>query len=178
MIRNIVPALALFAVMAGGGIAQAGELPIGDPMEKNGMELQGIFLQAVMMEPATAGQEPEKTDIHLEIDIVTLKGNENGFAAGSWVPYLGVYYMMTKTGSDWTSKGHLHGMVAADGPHYGANVKLDGPGEYTVTFHIQPPSVNGFKRHFDKETGVGPWWKPFDYSGSFIFAGTGKKGSY
>ena len=32
--------------------------------------------------------------------------------------------------------------------------------------------------HYDKETGVGPWWKPFDYKGSFVFAGTGKKGNY
>ncbi len=69
-------------------------------------------------------------------------------------------------------------MVASDGPHYGANLALDGPGEYTVTFHIRPPEDNGLLRHFDRETGVAPWWKPFSYEGRFVFAGTGKKGGY
>lgn len=33
-------------------------------------------------------------------------------------------------------------------------------------------------RHVDKETGIGPWWNPFAYEGSFVFAGTGRKGAY
>jgi len=33
-------------------------------------------------------------------------------------------------------------------------------------------------RHTDKETGVGPWWKPVDFHGDFKFVGTGKKGGY
>lgn len=174
MITNCVPAAALLLSVP----ALAGEQPAGDPIERNGMEIAGIFLQAVKMEPAMAGQEAEAADIHLEADIVALPGNENGFAAGAWVPYLDVKYTLTRKGSDWRSTGTLFPMVASDGPHYGANVKLDGPGEYHVTFDIAPPSANGFLRHFDKETGVGPWWKPFTYNGDFIFAGAGKKGGY
>lgn len=178
MLRNCISGVALLAFAAAAGSAQAGEQPAGEPLEIHGMEVQGIFLQAVKMEPAMPGQEPENTDIHLEADIVALAGNENGFAAGAWVPYLKIHYKLAKKGSDWKSHGHFHAMVAADGPHYGSNVKLDGPGEYQVTFHIEPPSANGFMRHFDKETGVGKWWDAFDYNGSFVYAGTGKKGGY
>jgi uncharacterized protein involved in high-affinity Fe2+ transport len=31
-------------------------------------------------------------------------------------------------------------MVASDGPHYGANIKMMGVGNYKVTYHIEPPS--------------------------------------
>jgi len=174
IILTCILGLTLFTSAA----AQAGEQPAGDPIERHGMEIAGIFLQAVKMEPEMAGQEAETTDIHLEADVVALPGNENGFAAGGWVPYLAIDYTLTRKGSDWSSNGHLHPMVASDGPHYGANVKLDGPGEYHVAFNIAPPSGNGFMRHFDKETGVSPWWEPFTYDGDFIFAGAGKKGAY
>ncbi|MDP6351276.1 MAG: iron transporter [Alphaproteobacteria bacterium] len=158
--------------------ALSAEQPAGEPMEKNGLEIKGVFLQAVMMEPAMTGQEAEATDIHLEADIVALPDNDNGFVAGAWVPYLDIDYRLTSQSGDWSHAGSLHAMVASDGPHYGANVKLDGPGEYTVTFHIRPPSVHGLMRHIDKETGVGPWWEPFTYEGSFIFVGAGKKADY
>jgi uncharacterized protein involved in high-affinity Fe2+ transport len=69
-------------------------------------------------------------------------------------------------------------MVANDGPHYGANVKLDGPGKYKLSYHVQPPPYQGFYRHTDKETGVGEWWTPFDIEWDFSYAGTGKKGAY
>lgn len=158
--------------------ALAGEQPAGERAERNGMEIRGVFLQAVLMEPAMHGQEAEASDIHLEADIAALPGNENGFEAGAWVPYLDIDYRLARKRSEWTAAGKLHPMVASDGPHYGANVKLDGPGEYTVAFDIRPPSVKGFLRHIDKETGVAPWWEPFTYEGSFVFAGTGKKGEY
>ena len=72
-------------------------------------------------------------------------------------------------------------MVASDGPHYGDNVKLQGPGKYTLTLTISPPGANPhahFGRHTDKETGVGPWFEPFKVSYDFAFAGIGKKGGY
>lgn len=171
-------AVAALVLTLGAGAALAAEQPAGEPIEINGMQVRGVFLQAVEMEPPMPGQEASKTDIHLEADIVGIKGNENGFGAGAWIPYLRVSYELKKDGSSWTAKGTLDPMVASDGPHYGANVKLDGPGNYKVKFNIQPPSPHGFMRHTDKETGVGAWWKPFDYEGSFVFAGTGKKGGY
>ena len=70
-------------------------------------------------------------------------------------------------------------MVANDGPHYGDNVKLAGPGKYRLTVSIAPPGeAQHFGRHVDKETGVGPWFKPFQVTQEFTFAGTGKKGAY
>ena len=72
-------------------------------------------------------------------------------------------------------------MVANDGPHYGDNVKLNGPGKYRVTFNIAPPSAftaANFGRHTDKETGVAEWWEAFDVSWEFPYAGIGKKGGY
>jgi uncharacterized protein involved in high-affinity Fe2+ transport len=35
-----------------------------------------------------------------------------------------------------------------------------------------------FGRHVDKETGVGPWFKPITLEYDFPFAGIGKKGGY
>lgn len=156
----------------------AGEMPAGEPVEVHGMKIAGIYLQSVEMEPAMPGQEAAKTDIHLEADIHAIKGNENGFGAGEWVPYLNIPYTLTKKGSGWKATGTLDPMVASDGPHYGANVKLDGPGQYQLAFTVKPPSGHHFMRHVDKETGVGPWWTPIEYTGSFKYVGTGKKGGY
>jgi uncharacterized protein involved in high-affinity Fe2+ transport len=157
--------------------ARAGEQPAGEPAEMNGMAIRGVFLQAVLMAPAVPGQEAEASDIHLEADIAALPGNAHGFEAGEWVPYLDIDYRLAKKGSEWTAAGKLTPMVASDGPHYGANVKMDGAGEYTVAFAIRPPT-DGFLRHVDRETGVAPWSEPFTYEGGFVFAGTGKKGGY
>jgi len=72
-------------------------------------------------------------------------------------------------------------MVASDGPHYGDNVKLFGPGKYRLTLTIIPPSKNQhahFGRHIDKETGVAPWFDTFTLQYDFVFVGIGKKGAY
>lgn len=113
-----------------------------------------------------------------EADIHAVKDNKNGFGPGDWIPYLGITYHLTKEGSAWTSFGAFMPMVANDGPHYGTNVKLDGPGKYRIVYHIMPPPYQGFYRHADKETGVGEWWAPIDVQWEFVYAGTGKKGAY
>ena len=75
--------------------------------------------------------------------------------------------------------GMLMPMVANDGPHYGDNVKLSGPGRYRLKLTVAPPGANShFGRHVDKETGVAEWFKPFDLIQDFTFAGIGKKGAY
>ncbi len=158
-------------------LASAAEFPIGKPVQRNGMEIGAVYLQPVMMEPMLPRMH-RSTDVHLEADIRAMKGNANGFGPGEWVPYLGISYQVSKLGSNWRSFGAFMPMVASDGPHYGANVKLDGPGKYTLTYHIAPPPYQGFYRHTDKETGVAPWWKPFDVSWEFTYIGTGKKGGY
>ncbi|MCY1372359.1 Fe2+ transport protein [compost metagenome] len=72
-------------------------------------------------------------------------------------------------------------MVASDGPHYGDNVKLDGPGQYRLTYRVAPPGRHpdhAFGRHTDKETGVASWFEPCELGYSFTYAGIGKKGGY
>ena len=57
-------------------------------------------------------------------------------------------------------------MNASDGPHYGANIKLDQAGDYTVTLAIHSPEENGWVLHVDPETGVeGRFWtQPIELS--------------
>lgn len=158
---------------------QAAEYPIGKPQQKNGMEVGAVYLQPVIMEPASQ-QAAIQTDVHLEADIMALEDNPNGFAPGVWIPYLTVDYSLQRKGSDKTISGTFMPMIASDGTHYGANVKLDGPGKYHLQYTIHPPTYNGkpFMRHVDRETGVGEWFQPFTLDYDFVYAGTGKKGGY
>ena len=97
------------------------------------------------------------------------------------MPYLGVKYEVTKIGSNDRISGDFMPMVANDGPHYGDNVKLKGPGKYRVKYTISPPSTDPhthFGRHTDRLTGVRPWFKPFGVEYEFTYVGIGKKGGY
>lgn len=157
------------------------EYPIGQPQYRHGMEIAAVYLQPVVMEPDGMMLPAEQADIHLEMDIHATDDNPNGFEADAWLPYLNGRYRLVKSGSEKIIEGELMPMVASDGPHYGDNVKLDGPGEYTLTFFVAPPSASGhhhFGRHTDRLTGVRPWFKPFEVSYRFVFAGIGKKGGY
>ena len=161
--------------------AQALEYPIGKPQQRAGMEIGAVYLQPVAMEPEGMMRKAEESDIHIEADIKALKGNPNGFAEGAWVPYLVVKFEVTKTGTNEKVTGEFMPMVANDGPHYGDNIKLFGPGKYHVKYTILPPSENKHAhmgRHTDRLTGVKPWFKPFDVEYDFSYAGLGKKGGY
>lgn len=162
--------------------ALALEYPIGKPIIQNGMEIGVVYLQAIEMVPKGMMLDPKQADIHLEADIHATQNNVNGFAEGDWIPYLMIHYKIQKMNShDKPIKGMLMPMVANDGPHYGDNVKLDGPGKYNLTYTIMPPSMATpveFGRHIDKETGVAEWFKPFETHYVFTFAGIGKKGGY
>ncbi len=162
-------------------LALAAEYPIGKPQIKNGMEIAAVYLQPVKMEPEGMMKKAEESDVHMEADIHAAKGNPNGFAEGDWVPYLLVKYEIQKVGGKDKIAGDFMAMVADDGPHYGDNIKLQGPGKYKLKYTILPPSQNPhahFGRHVDKETGVGPWFQPIELSYEFTYAGTGKKGGY
>ncbi|MGC4106891.1 MAG: iron transporter [Thermomicrobiales bacterium] len=100
------------------------------------------------------------SDVHLEADVKATHGNKNGFPDGEWVPALSISYELTKVDTGQKITGEFMQMVANDGPHYGDNVKLAGPGKYHLTLNVSPPGEH-FGRHTDKETGVGPWFKPF-----------------
>jgi uncharacterized protein involved in high-affinity Fe2+ transport len=178
--------LAIVASVAAGLIAvtaRAVEYPIGTPQQRFGMEIVAVYLQPVTMEPDGMMKPPQETDIHLEADIHALANNPNGFGEGTWMPYLKVEYELAKDGASDRIAGELMPMVANDGPHYGDNVKLKGPGRYRLKYRIFPPSAAGpqnahFGRHTDRLTGVRPWFKPFEVDFEFTFVGIGKKGGY
>ncbi len=79
------------------GSVLVGEHPIGEPVEKNGMELAAVYLQPVKMEPMLPGMN-NPTNIRLEADIHAIKGNRNGFGEGEWIPYLDISYEIHKKG--------------------------------------------------------------------------------
>jgi uncharacterized protein involved in high-affinity Fe2+ transport len=171
------------ALVGFGTSAIAKEYPIGkvQKLEAAGLEVAAVYLQPIEMEPAGMMGDAKATDVHLEADIKALKGNKNGYAEGDWVGYLKVNYELTKDGDTETIKGDAMPMVASDGPHYGDNVKLKGPGKYKLKFTVAAPDADPhshFGRHVDKETGVAPWFKTFTVEYDFVFAGFGKKGAY
>jgi len=177
----IKKALALAIVALSVSAANAAEYPIGKPVEKGGMEIGAVYLQPIEMDPPGMMRPAKDSDVHLEADIHATAGNKTGFPEGEWVPYLVVNYEIQKVGSQNVQKGTFMPMVANDGPHYGENVKLEGPGKYKLKYTIMPPTANKmshFGRHVDKETGVGDWFEPFDLEYEFVYAGTGKKGGY
>ncbi|MGT3004590.1 iron transporter [Pasteurella multocida] len=141
------------------------EYPIGEPIEMNGMEIAAVYLQPVDMEPRGMGLPAAKSDIH------AIKGNVNGFGEGEWMPYLTINYTLVNTDTGEKQEGTFMPMVAADGPHYGLNIKMMGVGNYKLTYHIEPPPKAGMHRHTDEETGVGRWWKPFDVNYEFKYTG-------
>jgi uncharacterized protein involved in high-affinity Fe2+ transport len=200
-----VKSLVAAVLLAGAAtLAQATEYPIGKPLNVAGMEINTVYLQPVTMEPAGMMRDAKASDIHLEADIHAIAKNPNGYAEGDWIPGLEITYKLQKVGGTKVIEGLLMPMVASDGPHYGDNVKLDGPGKYTLTMVVNAPgtlaefgckmgaggqaagahAAHGgmgpwcFGRHVDKETGVGPWFKPITKTVEFVFAGTGKKGGY
>jgi uncharacterized protein involved in high-affinity Fe2+ transport len=179
LLKFAVPALA--AVLAFSFDAWAKEYPIGKPEIRNGMEIAAVYLQPVTMDPPGVMRPAADSDIHLEADIHATGDNPNGFAEGEWMPYLYIRYELTKIDGGKKLQGELMPMVASDGPHYGSNVKLAGIGKYKLKLIIVSPGQNPrahFGRHTDKETGVGPWYKPFEVNFEFTYAGVGKKGAY
>lgn len=164
--------------------ANALEFPIGTPYNVANMEVAAVYLQPIEMEPEGMMRKTSESDVHLEADIHALANNPNGYPEGFWIPFLHVKYEVTKLGSNETIKGDFMPMVASDGPHYGDNVKLKGPGKYKVKYTIYPPNAKEnpygqhYGRHTDRATGVRPWFKTFEVEWEFTFAGIGKKGGY
>ncbi|MCB1436142.1 MAG: iron transporter [Rhodobiaceae bacterium] len=182
MIRNATAALlavaaSIFILSTSSG--HAIEYPIGEPVNGGGLEVAAVYLQPIEMDPPGMMRAAAESDVHLEADIHALADNKHGFAEGEWVPYLAITFELTKDGGE-TVKGDLMPMVASDGPHYGDNIKLMGPGKYKLKFNISAPGSGKahFGRHTDKETGVAPWFEPFTTEYEFVYAGIGKKGSY
>jgi periplasmic iron binding protein len=183
--RLTAAALGLALALGTGGAIAAGRT-IGQPIEHNELVLVVRYIQAVTMDgmegmdhSAHAGHGGAPGDAHLEAVVYASKNSKNGFQPGEWVPYLDIRYEAAKDGSAWKGTGQLIPMLASDGPHYGTNLQLDGPGKYHLKLKVAPPSPAVFPRHTDKETGAAEWWPPFTEEFDFTFVGSvGKKGGY
>ncbi len=135
------------------------EYPIGDEQQAEGMNVALVYFQPVPLAPeGKAGPGPKDADLHLEADISALPENPLGFGVGEWVPNLQVGYSVKHEESGKVLEGNFMPMNAADGPHYGANVKMPaGAGKYRITLQIKAPVSHLL--HTDAETGVnGQWW--------------------
>lgn len=153
-----------FLAMISSSLYAFKEYPIGEEKEMNHMAIAAVYLQAIDMAPRGMDLPSSQADIHLEADIHATKGNPSGLGAGEWIPYLRVTFQLVNESTGKTQSGTFMPMVAADGAHYGSNIKMMGPGNYSLTYTIEPPSRNGFGRHTDKETGVSKWFQPFSLS--------------
>ena len=173
---DLILVSALVAVLVLPSLSFGKEFRIGKSYQKNGMEIAAVYLQPVEMDPMLmAGRE--EADIHLEADIHAVKENKNGFKEGDWIPYLTIRYTLINMKTGAVVAGMFDPMIADDGPHYGAQVKLSA-GKYKLIYYINPPHYKGMYRHTDKETGVGPWWEPFKLEWQFTYLSFGKKGGY
>jgi uncharacterized protein involved in high-affinity Fe2+ transport len=145
------------------------EFPLGDEQIVGPLQVAGVYFQPVDMEPAAlGGLKASQADMHLEADISAAEGNDLGYGVGDFVPNLTVKYLIEKKGGK-VIEGSFMPMSASDGPHYGNNVKLDGAGDYKITFIIDNPEKQGYLLHVDKKTGVeGRFWKePLKVSWNF-----------
>jgi uncharacterized protein involved in high-affinity Fe2+ transport len=146
------------------------EYPIGEEVEKHQMRIAAVWLPNVQMEGMSG---PASSDvIHLEADIHATEGNRNGCAKDEFIPYLTVHYKIEPEPASKESAapitGEMRPMVARDGWHYGASIAMPKAGRYKLTYAIKPPSAG---RHSDAATGVDPWWKPFEVSFDWDYAG-------
>jgi hypothetical protein len=151
------------------------EVPIGKPKMLHDLQIAAAYSEAVAMDEYWGGPPPHEADIHLEADIHATKGNRYGFRAGEWISYLTINYTLEFLGTDKKLSGQLWQMMAKDGPHYGLNLKMLGPGRYRLTYRIGSPEEWGLARHTDPETGVDPWWEPFEVEWTFQYPVTGKR---
>lgn len=136
------------------------EIPIGDDQEIFPLNIAAVYFQPVDMYPEGMGLSAAESNLHLEADIHALKDNKLGYGEGEFIPKLTVKYkIQDKNDAANVQEGTFMEMNADDGPHYGANLKMDKAGEYKLTFSILSPQTNGWTLHVDPDTGVkGRFW--------------------
>ena len=165
----------LLVTLAAPPATWAVEVSIGKPKTLHGLRIAAVYSEAVAMDEYWGGPPPDEADIHLEADIHAATGNRYGFRAAEWIPYLSIHYTLELLGTDRRLSGQLWQMMAKDGPHYGLNLKMLGPGRYRLTYRIGSPQEWGLARHTDPDTGVDPWWEPFEVEWTFPYPVTGKR---
>ncbi|CAH2602646.1 conserved exported protein of unknown function [Rhodovastum atsumiense] len=163
----------LIVLAASQGNATQMKLNDGHTVKRNGMVIAADYIQPVTLDRGAASSET--ADIYFQLYINAMANNPLGFFRQSWIPYLGVTYKLSRPDSNWQAVGRLEPAIANYGPHYGANVKLNGVGTYQVVVRVTPPE-EGVYRHISRETGV-TWWEPFEISWTFTYLGIGKRGA-
>ncbi|MDW3092199.1 iron transporter [Bifidobacterium longum] len=149
------------------------EVPVGpsgtaeeQDQDAGPLTVGAVYFQPIDMEPSSMGLKAADASFHLEADIhANQKGTELGYGKGDFVPDLTVNYTIIdkSTGKEveggTATSGTFMQMNASDGPHYGANVKLDKAGTYQLKLSIESPASKGWMLHVDPETGVkGHFW--------------------
>ena len=125
------------------------------------LTVNAVYFQPIDMEPSGMGLKAADASFHLEADIhANQKGTELGYGKGDFVPDLTVNYeIINNANNETVGSGTFMQMNASDGPHYGANVKLDEAGSYKLVLKIESPEKKGWMLHVDPETGVkGRFW--------------------
>ena len=125
------------------------------------LTVNAVYFQPIDMEPSGMGLKAADASFHLEADIhANEKGTELGYGKGDFVPDLTVNYeIINNANNETVGSGTFMQMNASDGPHYGANVKLDKAGTYQLKLSIESPASKGWMLHVDPETGVkGRFW--------------------
>lgn len=150
------------------------EYRVASPVKRHFMTIAPVWLPPITMDRGKSPSGPHV--IHLECDVHATRNNPNGFAFGEWIPYLTVTWKLEPLSKADGARqegieGRFHAMVARDGPHYGATIRMPGKGRYKLTCSLRPPTENGFGRHTDPVTGVDPWWEPFEVEFLWDFPG-------
>ncbi len=125
------------------------------------LTVNAVYFQPIDMEPSGMGLKAADASFHLEADIhANQKGTELGYGKGDFVPDLTVNYdIIDNSTNESVGSGTFMQMNASDGPHYGANIKLDQAGSYKLVLSIESPEKKGWMLHVDPETGVtGKFW--------------------
>ena len=142
MFKMIVPAM---LGIAGTTVAvcavHAAEFYVGEPIVRDGMQLAPAYLTGIQMDRMPPGMAMTPDAPHFEIDIHATDGESHGFPPDAWIPYLTVTATIEKPGSSYREEKQLYPMTAGDGPHYANNFAMAGPGDYRITYVVQPPSV-------------------------------------
>ena len=150
---------------AGAGFEEVPVGPSGTAKEQDQevgpLTVGAVYFQPIDMEPSSMGLKAADASFHLEADIhANKKGTELGYGKGDFVPDLTVNYeIINNANNETVGSGTFMQMNASDGPHYGANVKLDEAGSYKLVLKIESPEKKGWMLHVDPETGVkGRFW--------------------
>ena len=149
--------LVLVLVFAAMAVASADDLgfvenEIFSDEEVAFMNVNAVWFQAVPM--SNGNENIEDYNMHFECDVSALE-NDLGYGLGDWIPYLTVDYKIVGSDGETAAEGTFMVMSASDGPHYGANIKLDKADTYSITFTFHNPEENGYLVHLDSVTGPG-----------------------